>query len=649
MLLKQALYFLAVVFILELPALAVSLSCDYGSGGGGASLRSSYSMDDSTSLYDQVSIEGETLRQRGFLAGDGSNSYQCTIWNGGQSISGGASSTEGISSSQSARSIEGSLAMSQDVFASGISEVSSEGISNERTVSQSAGALAGIVSSQQQVSVENGLTSAVMDCDLGGLQGYAKSNSGMESDAARITAGLNGNGTLRSHMLASAVDDASASGMVRAESLDSRAYAAGKAASGEDDVYSYLSSRELLQSRLSANAKDLATDQSLNARGDVNVYSSSASSDSYAAEADEASGRIGASESSTLSELEGDVRSTSSNLVPTPGSWVWEEKAGYLNSNPFMIEDKQGRNHVFVLGGDRGLYDNVDGNWISLGGYITSNPYAIKDLQGRLHILVRGSDYALYDGLFDTARWSTGWYYLGGYLTSDAQAAVNPGSSHIMIAVRGGDNALWLRDLNTTDLSSPEGWQGQGGIITSNPRPVFDYQGRLHTFARGADGSLFDNLATPTSSGYTTAWMPLGGYITSDPKPIQDPRYPSTIHVFARGGDGSLWDYRFNTYKWEANWTSLGGYIAPGGSRSSFYRANPEPVADAYRNIHALVVGGDGVMYDMVMDTKTLNHDWYNLRVKVTSDASAMLDSDNFAHLSARGADGGLLVAPYAR
>jgi len=46
---------------------------------------------------------------------------------------------------------------------------------------------------------------------------------------------------------------------------------------------------------------------------------------------------------------------------------TWTSLGGYLVTKHCAIIDDQGRRHVFAIGGNNELWDNVDGTWISLG------------------------------------------------------------------------------------------------------------------------------------------------------------------------------------------------------------------------------------------------------------------------------------------
>jgi hypothetical protein len=454
-------------------------------------------------------------------------------------------------------------------------------------------------------------------------------------------------------MATTASDSASASGTIKAESQDSKAYSAVKSTSSDGDVYSYLSSNGLLTSIISGKANDhVSEDQSLNAQGNVLVYASSTSEDSssksYAANGNAVSGRISASAGSPAvidNNIKGDVQSTSSNLVPTPGSWAWKGYGGYINTDPFMITDAQGRSHILAAGGDNGLWDNIDGNWYSLGGVITSDPYAVKDQQSNLHILCQGGDGALWDNVFNTQSWTADWHGLGGCITLDPSAAVEPWQDGwVVIAARGLDGSLWLKDINPKDMSSNP-WQSAGGYIKSSPYLVFDNQGKMQTLVRGGDDALWINTGTPTSGGYQIAWKSQGGVITSAAKPLLDPQW-GTLDIFARGSDGKLWVDTLDTQSGIGRWNGLNAGISPAGSGSPIYEGNPEPVADNDGNIHVFLRGNDGSLqdalgtYDPNQDVR--NYYSYGLGGYITSDPSAI--AGNGVKIATRGGDGSLWV-----
>lgn len=300
----------------------------------------------------------------------------------------------------------------------------------------------------------------------------------------------------------------------------------------------------------------------------------------------------------------------------------WSGLGGILTSNPHIIQDAQGRTHVFVRGNDMALYDNIDGNWYGLGGYLTSDPYPVRDSLGRIHVFVRGSDNALYDKIFDTSSFNNYWIGLGGVLTSNPYAVLAP-NGHLKIAVRGGDSALYLGDLNTRDRSFY--WSGLGGILTSNPSLIYDSQGRLHALVRGTDYAVYDNFGI--------GWYSRGGYLTSDPISVRDPINQNYIHTFVRGNDAALYVNTLDTSAGSSSWRGLQGNILPESGSNSIYTSNPSPVVGPDGLIHVFTVGTDSTLNDNIGSwsplTGVYSYNWYGLGGIITSDSSAMLGNNN--------------------
>jgi hypothetical protein len=85
----------------------------------------------------------------------------------------------------------------------------------------------------------------------------------------------------------------------------------------------------------------------------------------------------------------------------TDGDWApYESLGGFLSSPPVAVADADGVS-VYARGGDGGLYrDRFDGGswhgWIPLGGYLASSPAAVADGAGFEHVFVVGGDAGLY-------------------------------------------------------------------------------------------------------------------------------------------------------------------------------------------------------------------------------------------------------------
>ncbi len=281
-------------------------------------------------------------------------------------------------------------------------------------------------------------------------------------------------------------------------------------------------------------------------------------------------------------------------LLPT-----WTYLGGCLIQNHCTMVDDQGRRHVFAIGVDNSLWDNVDGSWICLGGLLASSPYAAKDKNGRIHIVVRGADNALWDYVFDTSSWTGSWKWLGGSVNSEATAAMEPTYGTVMdIVVRGTDNTLWLCEFNINDLTSFN-WHPLGGYIGSRPFVIFDHNSRMHIFVIGADKTLWDNRGVLTSGTYVHSWHALGGILLGAPYSSLKPGSSDNLLVTVLSADNALWmtDVNGLSNPETCNWICLGGVIA----------SDPFVSTDTSGRVHSFVRGVDGSMWENVFSGSPWN------------------------------------------
>ncbi len=278
--------------------------------------------------------------------------------------------------------------------------------------------------------------------------------------------------------------------------------------------------------------------------------------------------------------------------VTYPSAGIWTSLGGCVCSLPNMIVDDQNRVHIFVVGCDGALWDNIDGTWYNLGGVLTSAPFAVKDKQGRIHVLARGGDYALWDLVFDTQAWTVGWYGLGGYITSMPSAVNYWGTDYLAIMVRGGDESLWTCDLYTPSMSLT--WVPLAGHITSKPYVIEDASGNIHTLVRGGDYALWDHVIDSPGS---FTWYGLGGHIESSASAVIEPGWSDYLAIMSRGGDDALWLKDLYTPGMTGTWRSFGGYIT----------SAPHVISDSQGNIHTFVQGGDSSLWENVFSSSPWN------------------------------------------
>ncbi|HWQ19575.1 MAG TPA: hypothetical protein VN455_07330 [Methanotrichaceae archaeon] len=640
----------ALLFVLSSSCYAMSLNYVSGGSEGAASLSNSYSLDASTSLSDEVAIEDGGMRQDQSVSGSGANSISRTAGNDRQSISSNAYSKSGLNSNAITYAAGADLSFSQSVSALGESKVGVYTSTGALSASQSAGVVSGAMASLQKATAQDGAVAAYQASAIDGAMGFADGSSATPKESAKVSGGLNGLGFMGGQMVTFASSSANALANMHAVSDASKAYSTAEATTDEKNAYSYLSSSSQLASSMAARTgSEPSADQDMAADGDVLAYASSndgGDAKNVAWESPSTSGHLSAKAGITPSadDLSGDVQSTSANLRPVPGHTVWQGLGGYTISDPSLIKDNQGRVHAFVQGGDTSLYDNINGNWYGLGQSLTSDPFAIKDQQGRIHTFARSQNGNLIDNVFNTAAFTQYWQNLGGYITSDPAAALEPVTNGFLkIVARGGDGSLIMRDLDTRSMTGT--WSNLGGYINGDPYDIFDAQKNIHVFARGGDNSLWDNYGVWNGAVYVQSWKYLGGSLSSDARPIQDPNNFNILHVFGRNSaDGQLVDTRVLTSSGAFDRVFLGGFISPAGAGSAIYEGNPEPLADADRLIHNFVRGGDGSLWDNVYDTSVGTTAWYPMGGYITSDASATLDASNLIKVGARGGDGSLWI-----
>ncbi|MDD4653763.1 MAG: hypothetical protein PHQ34_16195, partial [Methanothrix sp.] len=319
----------------------------------------------------------------------------------------------------------------------------------------------------------------------------------------------------------------------------------------------------------------------------------------------------------------------------------WTSLGGYKTYEHTAITDNQGRRHVFVVGGDNALWDNVDGSWISLGGVLTIAPYAAKDKNGRIHIVSRGGDNALWDYVFDTTSWTGGWKGLGRSISSQATAAMEPTYGTMMeIAVRGSDNSLLLCEFNVNDLSSYN-WYGLGGSLVSRPFVIFDQNSRMHIFAVGTDNSLYDNRGILSSGVYVHNWHYLGGFIQGAPSGALLPGYTDHLAVMVRGGDSGLWmaDVNGLSDPEACTWIGFGGVLT----------SEPFASTDTSGRVHTFVRGGDGAMWENVFSSNPWNPSgalWIGHGGSIIGSPQALPDGMTYAYV--QGGDSAIWRKAYA-
>ena len=209
-----------------------------------------------------------------------------------------------------------------------------------------------------------------------------------------------------------------------------------------------------------------------------------------------------------------------------------------------------------------------------------------------------------FDYAYGIAVDSSGSAYVAGYTYSTDFPTQNPYQGTFA-----GDADAFITKLSPYN----PGWEGLGGIVSSNPSMIKDNQGRTHIFVKGGDNALWDNL--------DGTWQFLGGVITSDPYAVKDSA--GAVHVLVRGSDNALWDRAL-----DGGWTNLGGAIS----------SSPSAALALDNHIKVAVKGMDNALWLKDMTTG----DWMPLGGVITSNPQAIRDANGKIHVYALGGDSAL-------
>lgn len=268
----------------------------------------------------------------------------------------------------------------------------------------------------------------------------------------------------------------------------------------------------------------------------------------------------------------------------------WSCLGGYITSSASVASDSMGKTEIWVKGGDNALWVNIDGIWYGKGGILSSGPFAVRDYSGNMHALVRGADGRVWDFIYDPFLKTGHWKCLGGYIIDMPTAAQDPANHGIMrVAVIGGDNALWICDLDiNTDTYI---WTYLGGCLLKGPYIIFDSSGIEHMLVLGCDNALWDKKGVWSGSSYVRTWSFLGGILADGPIATMKPGISNHVAAYVMGIDNALWmcDVNSGSEPETGVWHGLGGIISSG----PFVIADPSA-----SKIHAFVCGSDSALWE---------------------------------------------------
>jgi hypothetical protein len=270
-------------------------------------------------------------------------------------------------------------------------------------------------------------------------------------------------------------------------------------------------------------------------------------------------------------------------------------RADVFDDNPATASRGGGDLWVFARASDGEILERHragDGSftdWSSLGGNAASGPAAIG-YGSSILVFIRGQDGAVYQSTYSNGQWSS-WGSLGGYATSAPAAEVRRGPEGIVdIAVKGGDNAIWMRSY--IPGSGWNNWGSLGGALTSAPALNSQSAGIVNVWSRGTDGAVYQDAWNGSS---WSGWASLGGGIIGAPAAVS--RAENVVNIYARGGANA-------TYS--RSWTASAGWYAWALLDSAPLESAPAAGGDGPNHEWIVARGGGQV----VMKEWTVNGGW---------------------------------------
>jgi hypothetical protein len=281
-----------------------------------------------------------------------------------------------------------------------------------------------------------------------------------------------------------------------------------------------------------------------------------------------------------ISQLRNDVAMDIGKLGPAQWTCQWDTPLDY---GPGETSVFVGRDDLFIRGDDGQLWQGyptgAGRGWVPLGGYLTSDPDAASSSGGRVDVVARGGDNALWTNSWNGVIW-TGWKSAGGYIGS-APSVVRTAANRLDVFGCGRDGALWT---NSFDGITWAGWSSLGGMVYAAPDATSDGSGHADVFVRGVGGGMYQRSLR---DGVWGPWLGVGGVMASGGGAAS--WGPNRIDVVTRGADGALWANAWNGSNW-FGWYSLGGIIT----------SDPDISAPGFDKLAITARGADGQYWQRV-------------------------------------------------
>jgi len=218
----------------------------------------------------------------------------------------------------------------------------------------------------------------------------------------------------------------------------------------------------------------------------------------------------------------------------------------------------------------------------------------------RVTIAVRGTDNQIWVNSGDFDPWFRLPLLPGGVKGDPAITSWTAG--RLDVFVRGADDKLW-QSTRFSVLGAFQPWikpVGDDGILAGSPDATALRPGRLDVFVKGADGQIYQRFWNDVS--WNSAWIAHGAptptiSVTGDPTVVWGrPTVVNRMDLFVRGSDDKLWQNNWNGAAWSgwARPVGLAGTLASSPDATLFDRGG---TPQSQSNIAVFARGTDGGLW----------------------------------------------------
>ena len=193
------------VALLAAPVLGISVSVSTGDGNGVATSSSSYSLDDSTSLNEQITLKDSELQKSLQASGTGKNEISQQMTGGSSSLQSSMSSQGSLDLSSSGYASAGSASLGVGLSAQGDLSLSGQASQGQAESGQEAGVADGAISTSQSLSAGQGALSS-QSTEMAGVAGYVASAAFSQQNDMVATGSFLGEGLLSADLGAVAAE-----------------------------------------------------------------------------------------------------------------------------------------------------------------------------------------------------------------------------------------------------------------------------------------------------------------------------------------------------------------------------------------------------------------------------------------------------------